>query len=161
QWIEHLRLASVHLGASGAFVSPDGLILTNHHVAGEGLQNISRADKDYVADGFLARTRDEEIQLPGADLQVLESIQDVTDRVRSAVSAGSTGEQAIKARNAAIAEIEREANQQTGLQCSVVTLFGGAQYHLYRYKRYSDVRIVFAPEVATGFFGGDPDNFEY
>jgi len=161
QWAAHLRLASVHIGASGAFVSADGLVLTNHHVAAGGLQNISRPGKDYVSNGFLARTRDEEIPLPGTELSVLESIEDVTDRVNAAVDPNLPPADAVKARHAVFADIERQSLEKTGLQSSVVTLYGGARYHLYRYKRYSDVRVVFAPEMAAAFFGGDPDNFEY
>lgn len=161
KWLENLRLSSVRIGASGAFVSPDGLVLTNHHVAVSGLQSISRADKDYVADGFLAKSRADEIQLPGMELSVLVSTQDVTNRIDRSVKRGMTPEESVKARNAAIAEIERTSQQRTGLQGSVVRLYGGAVYQLYQYKRYSDVRLVFAPEVAIAFFGGDPDNFEY
>jgi peptidase S46-like protein len=161
EWANNLQLASVKIGASGAFVSPDGLILTNHHVAAGGLQNASRAGKDYVTDGFLARSRDEEIKLPGLELSVLESIQDVTDRVNQGVDPVLKGEAAVKARNAVVARIESESQKATGLQSNVVTLYGGARYDLYRYKRYTDVRCVFAPEMAVAFFGGDPDNFEY
>ncbi len=161
-WADHLRLASVHVGgASGAFVSSDGLVLTNHHVASYGLQNISRPGKDYLRDGFLARTHDQEIPLPGMELRVLESMEDVTDRVNAMVDPKLTGEQAVKARNAAFAAISRESQEKTGLQSEVITLYGGALYQLYRYKRYTDVRVVFAPEKAIAFFGGDPDNFEY
>ena len=160
-WADHLRLASVHIGASGAFVSGDGLVLTNHHVAADGLQNISRPGKDYIKDGFLARTPEEEVQLPGEELDVLVSIQDVTDRVNHAVDPKLPPDQAVKARHAVFADIERESKEKTGFQSHVVTLYGGALYHRYRYKRYSDIRIVFAPEASTAFFGGDPDNFEY
>lgn len=160
-WAAHLWLSSVKLGASGAFVSADGLVLTNHHVAGGALQNISRAGKDYLADGFLAKTRDEELRLPGTELSVLESIEDVTARVNAAVDPKLSAADAVKARHAVFAEIERESMQKTGLHGSVVTLYGGALYHLYRYKRYTDIRVVFAPEASVAFFGGDPDNFEY
>jgi hypothetical protein len=160
-WADNLRLASTRIGASGAFVSPDGLILTNHHVAAGGLQNASGPGKDYVTNGFLAKSRGDEIKLPGLELSVLQSIEDVTDRVNDAVDPKLTGEAAVKARNAAFAKIEAESKEQTGLQSSVVTLFGGAIYDLYRYKRYTDIRCVFAPEMAIAFFGGDPDNFEY
>jgi len=161
KWADHLRLASVRIGASGAFVSQDGLVLTNHHVAVGGLHSISRPDHDYVANGFLAKTRQEEIRLPGMALSVLESIEDVSQRVNTAIDPKLSPGEAVKARNAVVADIERESLQQTGLQSSVVTLYGGALYHLYRYKRYDDLRIVFAPESAIAFFGGDPDNFEY
>ena len=160
-WADNLQLSSTRLGASGAFVSPDGLILTNHHVAAGGLQNASGPGKDYVSNGFLAQSRDQEIKLPGLELSVLQSIEDVTGRVNDAVNPKLTGEDAVKARNAVFARIEAESQQQTGLHSSVVTLYGGAIYDLYRYKRYTDIRCVFAPEMAVAFFGGDPDNFEY
>ena len=161
QWAEHLRLSSVHIGASGSFVSADGLVLTNHHVAVEGLHNISRPGKDYVANGFLAKTPAEEIPLPGMELSVLVAIEDVTARVNAAVDPKLPAADAVKARHAVMADLERHSLEKTGLHGNVVTLYGGAMYHLYRYKKYTDVRVVFAPEVAAAFFGGDPDNFEY
>jgi hypothetical protein len=161
EWATNLQLASVKIGASGAFVSADGLILTNHHVAAGGLQNASGPGKDYVTNGFLAKTRGEEIKLPGLELSILESIKDVTERVEKSVDPSLKGEEAVKARNAVIAGIESESQKATGLQSTVVTLYGGARYDLYRYKRFTDIRCVFAPEMAIAFFGGDPDNFEY
>jgi hypothetical protein len=160
-WSDNLQLASIKIGASGAFVSPDGLILTNHHVAAGGLQNASGPGKDYVSNGFLAKTRAEEIKLPGLELSILESIEDVTDRVNQSVDSQLKGEAAVKARNAVFARIESESQKATGLQSNIVTLYGGAKYDLYRYKRFTDVRCAFAPEMAVAFFGGDPDNFEY
>ncbi|HEY2584866.1 MAG TPA: S46 family peptidase [Tepidisphaeraceae bacterium] len=161
-WADHVRLASVRIGGgSGAFISPDGLILTNQHVAAGGLQSASGPGHDYVTDGFLAPSLDQEIKLPGLEVSVLESIEDVTARVNAAVDPKLTGEAAVKARNAAFARIEAESQQQTGLRSSVVTLYGGAVYDLYRYKRYTDIRCAFAPEMAIAFLGGDPDNFEY
>jgi hypothetical protein len=160
-WSDNLRVSSTRLGASGSFVSPDGLVLTNHHVAAGGLQNASGPGKDYVSNGFLAKSRDQEIKLPGLELSVLETIEDVTERVNDAVNPKLTGEAAVKARNAVFARIEAESKEKTGLLSTVVTLYGGAIYDLYRYKRYTDIRCVFAPEMAVAFFGGDPDNFEY
>lgn len=161
-WADHVRLSSVRIGGgSGAFVSGDGLILTNHHVAAGGLQNASGPGKDYVTNGFLARSRDEEIKLPGMEVSVLESIDDVTRQVNAAVDPNLTGEAAVKARNAIFARIEADSQQTTSLQSRVVTLYGGAVYDLYRYKRYTDIRCAFAPEMAIAFLGGDPDNFEY
>lgn len=161
-WAGHVRLASVKIGGgSGAFVSPDGLILTNQHVAAGGLQSASGPGKDYVTNGFIARSRDQEIKLPGMEAGVLESIEDVTGRVNKAVDPKLTGEAAVKARNAIFASVEDESLKQTGLQSRVVTLYGGAVYDLYRYKRYTDLRCVFAPEMAIAFLGGDTDNFEY
>lgn len=161
-WADHVRLASVKIGgASGAFVSADGLILTNHHVAAGGLQSASGPGRDYVTNGFVARSHDQEIKLPGMEVSVLESIEDVTDRVNAAVDPKLTGEAAVKARNAVFAQIEDQSQHETGLHSMVVTLYGGAIYDLYRYKRYTDIRCAFAPEMAIAYLGGDPDNFEY
>lgn len=161
-WVEHVRLSSVRVnGASGSFVSPDGLVLTNHHVAAGGIQAISTPDADYFKNGFLARRRQDEIRLPGYELDVLVSIEHVTDRVKAAVASDLAPDEANKRRKAAIAVIEKESTDQTGLRSSVVTLYGGAVYDLYRSKRYTDVRLVFAPEHDAAFFGGDPDNFEF
>ncbi len=161
QWIENLQLASVHIGASGAFVSPDGLILTNHHVALRGLQDISTPDHNYVARGFFAKSRANEVKLPGQEVSVLLSIEDVTSRVNAAVPPTLSPDDAVKARHAIFTTIENESLQKTGYHSTVVSLYGGALYHLYRYKRYTDIRLVFAPEFQAAFFGGDPDNFEY
>jgi hypothetical protein len=161
QWLEHLRLSSVHLGASASFVSANGLILTNHHVALGALQAVSRAGADYVKNGFLAESFEKEIKAPGYEATVLVSIEDVTRKVNDAVPANLPAAEAVKARHAVMATIERESEAATKLQSRVVSLYGGALYHLYRSKRYDDVRIVFAPELDTAFFGGDPDNFEY
>jgi hypothetical protein len=161
-WADHLRLSSVHFGGgSGSFVSADGLVLTNHHVAQRGLQSISKPGTDYVASGFLAKARDQEVAIPGLELTVLESIEDVTDKVLAAVPANLPPSEAAERRKAAFAAIEKESLDQTGLRSHVVTLYGGAMFHLYRSKRYTDVRAVFAPELGAAFFGGDPDNFEY
>jgi len=142
-------------------VSEDGLILSNHHVGADTLQKVSTKEKDYLKNGFHARTLDEEIKAPDLELNVLASIEDVTDRVNAAVKTGLSDEEAFKARRAVMAEIEKESKDKTGLRSDVVTLYQGGRYHLYRFKRYTDVRVVFAPEQQIAFFGGDPDNFEY
>jgi hypothetical protein len=164
-WTRHVMQSCVRFagtgGASGSLVSRDGLVLTNHHVALSHLQHVSTAEHDYVRDGFIAKTREQELRAPGLEADVLTSIEDVTDRVTAAVRPEMGGEEADKARKAAVAAIERESKQATGLRSDVVTLYGGYRFHLYRYKVYDDVRIVFAPEYGVGFFGGDPDNFEY
>lgn len=162
-WLEHLQKAAVRFnsGGSGSFVSEDGLILSNHHVGADALQKFSDAEHDYLRDGFYAPTREAEKRALDLELNVLMSIEDVTARVNAAVPAGATAEAAFAARRAVLAEIEKESFDQTGLRSDVVTLFQGGRYHLYRYKRYTDVRLVFAPEQAIAFFGGDPDNFEY
>jgi hypothetical protein len=161
-WLKHLQLCSVRFGgASGAFVSEEGLILSNHHVGSRALQRLSTAEHNYLRDGFYARTGQEEKPCPGIEVSVLEEIEDVTARVNGAVQPGLADEQAFRARRAVIAAIEKESQDKTGLRSEVVTLYQGAEYHLCRYKRYTDIRLVFAPEEQTAFYGGDPDNFEY
>lgn len=163
EWLDHVRLASVRFndGGSGSFVSPNGLVLTNHHVARGQLQKISTPQKDYVKDGFYARTPAEEVKCPDLELNVLMSMEDVSARVASAVKQGMTDEQALEARKAVIATIEKESLDSTGLRSDVVPLYDGGEYWLYRYKKYTDVRLVFAPEQQAAFYGGDPDNFTY
>jgi len=163
QWLEHLQKASVRFnsGGSGSFVSPNGLVITNHHVGADTLQKMGSAEHNYLRDGFYAKTQADEIKSTDLELNVLMSIDDVTPRVTSALKPGMTSEQASGARNAAIAAIEKESKDKTGLRSDVVTLYQGGAYHLYRYKRYDDVRLVFAHEQQMAFFGGDPDNFEY
>ncbi|HVG20665.1 MAG TPA: S46 family peptidase [Blastocatellia bacterium] len=162
-WLKKVQLASVRFnnGGSGSFVSADGLVLTNHHIASDTLQKISSAEKDYVKDGFYAPTRDKEAKAPDLELNVLISLEDVTDRVNRAVKSGVSGAEASAARRAEIAAIEKESFAATGLRSDVVTLYQGGQYNLYRYKKYTDVRLVFAPEIGIAFFGGDPDNFNF
>jgi hypothetical protein len=163
QWLEHLQKASVRFnsGGSGSFVSANGLVITNHHVGADTLQKIGDAQHNYLRDGFYAKTQADEIKSSDLELNVLMSIEDVTARVNAAVKPGMTSDQASGARNAVIAAIEKESKEKTGLRSDVVTLYQGGAYHLYRYKRYDDVRLVFAPEQQMAFFGGDPDNFEY
>jgi hypothetical protein len=163
QWLEYLQKASVRFnsGGSGSFVSANGLVITNHHVGADTLQKISDAQHNYLRDGFYAKTQADEIKSADLELNVLMSIEDVTARVSSAVKPGMTSGQASSARNSAIAAIEKESKDKTGLRSDVVTLYQGGAYHLYQYKRYDDVRLVFAPEQQMAFFGGDPDNFEY
>ncbi len=163
QWLEHLQKASVRFnsGGSGSFVSANGLVITNHHVGADTLQKISSQEHNYLRDGFYARTQTEEIKSTDLELNVLESIEDVTARVNDAIKSGMTPNQASAARSGAIAQIEKESKERTGLRSDVVALYQGGAYHLYRYKRYDDIRLVFAPEQQMAFFGGDPDNFEY
>jgi hypothetical protein len=162
-WLDHLRLASVRFndGGSGSFVSPEGLVLTNHHVALGQLQKVSTPANNYASDGFYARTKAEEMKCPDLELNVLISMENVTQRVQASAKPGMKDADALKARKAEIAKIEKDSLDSTGLRSDVVTLYSGGEYWLYRYKKYTDVRLVFAPEQQIAFFGGDPDNFTY
>jgi hypothetical protein len=162
-WLDHLRLSSVRLndGGSGSFVSPNGLLLTNHHVARFQLQKNSTAEHDYIRDGFYAATPAEEMKSADLEVNVLVAMQDVTARVQGAAKGISDKAQALKARDAEIAAIEKESKDKTGLRSDVVSFYQGGEYWLYQYKAYTDVRLVFAPEQQAAFFGGDPDNFTY
>jgi len=148
-------------GGSGSFVSADGLVLTNYHIVESIVGEVSTAEKDFAKEGFVARTRADEIKAPSLELNVLMSLEDVTGRVNGAVKSGISDAEAFAARRAEISKIEAESTQATGLRSDVVTLYQGAQYNLYRYKKYTDVRLVFVPEFQAAFFGGDPDNFNF
>ncbi len=160
-WLAHLQKSSVRFGASAEFVSADGLLLSNHHVGSRALQKLSTKEHNFLRDGFYAPGLADEKPCPGVELDVLMSIEDVTPRVNAAITEGMSGQQAFAARRSVMAAIEKESLDQTGLRSDVVTLYQGAQFHLYRYKTYTDVRLVFAPEEQIAFYGGDPDNFEY
>src|SRR5206468_7583676 len=143
QWLEHLQKASVRFnsGGSGSFVSARGLCITNHHVGADALQKASSKQHNYLNEGFYAKTNAEEIKCADLELNVLISIEDVTAQVNGAVKPGMSPEVAGKARENAIAQIEKESKNKTGLRSDVVTLYQGGLYHLYCYKRYDDVRI--------------------
>jgi hypothetical protein len=162
-WLKKVQLASVRFnnGGSGSFVSPDGLVLTNHHIASDTLAKLSTPEKNLIKTGFYARTRAEEQKAPDLELNVLVSIEDVTARVNAGVTPGMSAAEANAKRQAAIIAIQEESKKATGLRSDVVTLYQGGQYNLYRYKEYTDVRLVFAPELDAAFFGGDPDNFNF
>ena len=165
EWLEHVQKSSVRFnsGGSGSFVSADGLVMTNHHVGLGALEKLSslHEGKDYVGDGFYAKTLDQEFKAVDEELNVLMEIEDVTERVKAAVKPDMSAEEAFKARRGIINTIEAESLKKTGLRSDIVTLYQGNQYHLYRFKRYTDVRLVFAPEQQIAFYGGDPDNFAY
>jgi hypothetical protein len=162
EWVDKVQKASVSFGGgSGAFVSASGLVITNHHVARGQLQKVSSPEHNYVRDGFFARAPGEELKCPDLELRVLMSSEDVTARVQKAVDAKAAPDAQSAQRRAAIATIEKESNQATGLQSRMVELYRGGEFWLYRYKKYTDVRLVMAPEEQAAFFGGDPDNFSY
>ena len=162
-WLNHVRLSSVRFndGGSGSFVSPRGLVLTNHHVALFQLQKLSTPEHDYASGVFYARTEAQELKCPDLELNVLMSMENVTARVMAAVKPGMSDSDALKARRAEIAKIQKESLDATGLRSDVIQLYQGSEYWLYRYKKYTDVRLVFAPSQQIAFFGGDPDNFTY
>jgi hypothetical protein len=163
-WLDNVRGASVRLssGCSASVVTKDGLVLTNHHCVRDCAQNLSTAKVDYVKEGFSTASREDEKLCPGMQAEILSTISDVTARV-SGAAAGKTGQDFVKARDAAIAGVEKEgcAGREKDYRCQVITLYQGGQYKLYTYRKYSDVRLVFAPEQVMAFFGGDPDNFNF
>jgi len=163
EWLKRAMLASVRLnsGGSGGFVSAEGLLVTNHHVAADSVQKLSKPGTDMLANGFHAPTRDKELKCPDLEINVLQGIEDVTKEVNAAVKPEMAPGAAAIARRAVMAGIEKKSLDATGLRSDVVPLYNGGQYHLYRYKKFTDVRLVFAPESGIAAFGGDVDNFEY
>ncbi len=162
-WLDKVRLASVRFmdGGSGSFVSKDGLMITNHHVGLGCIQNISTHESDHVANGFYAGSREKEPGCPGYEVNVLMSTEEVTAKVLGVVKPEMNDKAAREARKGVTAQIENECAAATGLRCNVVSLYQGSEYHLYRYQKYTDVRLVFAPEQQIAFYGGDPDNFTF
>lgn len=162
-WLEHVRKSSVRFnsGGSGSFISADGLVMTNHHVGADALQKMSTKEKDFIQTGYYAKTRADEVKCADLELNVLMEIEDVSERVNAAIEPSMTPAEAQKARRGVINTIEKESLDKTGFRSDVITLYNGGAYHLYRFKKYTDVRLVFAPEKDIAFFGGDPDNFEY
>ena len=162
-WLDHLQLSSVRFnnGGSGSFVSADGLAFTNHHVGADCIGKLSTSGTDYMKTGFYAKTHAEEAKCPDLELNVLTGIDDVTAKVKGAATAAMSTADAGQAQRSAMSAIEKDCATSTGLRCDVVTLYSGEVYNLYKYKKYTDVRLVFAPEFDAAFFGGDPDNFTF
>lgn len=162
-WLDHLRLSSVRFnsGGSGSFISPNGLVLTNHHVGLESIHKLSTPERDFVEHGMWAETRESEPRCPDLELNVLIGMEDVTGPIKAAIAAAGDSAAQAKARREAIGAIESASREATGLRSNVVELYRGGEYWLYQYKQYTDVRLVFAPEGQIGFYGGDPDNFTY
>ena len=162
-FLKKLQLGSVRFnsGGSGSFVSGEGLVFTNHHVGADCIQKLSSKENDYMKVGFAASSRSAEKQCPDLELNVLLKIENVSEKVKGAAPVGASPAEAGSKRRAAMSGIEKECADRTGHRCDVVTLFSGGQYHLYEYQKYTDIRLVFAPEKDIAFFGGDPDNFVY
>ncbi|NMO13598.1 S46 family peptidase [Pyxidicoccus fallax] len=163
QWLDKVRLSSARLagGCSASFVSPEGLVMTNHHCARGCIQQLSTAKKDYIANGFYAKAQAEETKCPAMEINQLESITDVTAELNKATQ-GLSGKQYADTLKAKMSELEQSCSAGNAkVRCDVVTLYQGGQYNLYKYRRFQDVRLVMAPEHAIAFFGGDPDNFEF
>jgi Peptidase S46 len=162
KWLEHVRLSSVRLagGCSGSFVSDSGLVMTNHHCAHSCIAQLSTAKTDYVKAGFYAKTEADEVKCPEIEINQLVEITDVTDKVTAATK-GLDGEKFTEARKAVEAQLEKACSTSDKVRCETVSLFHGGVYNLYKYERHQDVRLVFAPELASAFFGGDPDNFNF
>jgi hypothetical protein len=162
-WLDHLQLSSVRFnnGGSGSFVSADGLAFTNHHIGADCIEQLATAGHDYMKTGFYAKTQAEETKCPDLELNVLVGIEDVTAKVKAAAPPSMSTADAGQAQRSAMSAIEKDCATTTGLRCDVVTFYSGEVYNLYKYKKYTDVRLVFAPELDAANFGGDPDNFNF
>src|SRR5690242_11432846 len=163
RWLDHVRLSSVRFnnGGSGSFVSADGLTFTNHHVGAECVHQLSTGGHDYFKTGFYAKTQAEEAKCPNLELNQLVAIEDVTDKINAGMKSEMSAAEMGQAQRAAMSQVEKDCSTSTGLRCDVVVFYSGQVYNLYKYKKYTDVRLVFAPEFEIAFFGGDPDNFTY
>src|ERR1700751_5918526 len=162
-WLDHVRLSSVRFnnGGSGSVGSSDGLTFPNHPGGAACVQQLSTEAHDYIKTGFYAKTQAEEAKCPNLELNELVGIEDVTDKVNAGIKPGMSAAEAGQAQRAAMSQVEKDCSAATGLRCDVVIFYSGQVYNLYKYKKYTDVRLVFAPEFDIAFFGGDPDNFTY
>jgi len=161
-WLDHVRASSLRVafGCSGSFISPQGLVMTNHHCVIDCVQQLSTAQQNLVEIGYRAATPAEERECPAFELDQLTQVRDVTAEVKQAL-AGKTGDGANTALHAKEAELQQSCGSDPSTLCQVVSLYEGGRYDLYHYKRYTDVRLVFAPEMSVAQFGGDPDNFNF
>ena len=163
QWLDHVRLASVRFndGGSGSFISANGLVMTNHHVGLGQIQKLSSAENDYVKNGFYTKNQSDELKCPDLELNVLVGMENVTEKILGAATMGMSEKETHAARRAKIAELTKESTEKTGLRSDIVSFYNGSEYWIYRYKKFTDVRLVMAPEEQIAFFGGDPDNFTF
>jgi hypothetical protein len=163
QWLDHVRLSSVRFndGGSGSFISSNGLVMTNHHVGLGQLQKMSKEGMDYVTTGFYAATSEQEVKCVDLELNVLMEMENVTERVLGSVKSGMSDKEAVDAKKSTIALLTKESTEKTGMRSDIVTLYNGNEYWIYRYKKFTDVRLVMAPEQQIAFYGGDPDNFTF
>lgn len=160
-WLDKVRTATIRLSnCTASFVSKDGLILTNHHCVEQCLAELSSKEKSYVEDGFLAKSREDEKKCETQIADVLTSMEDITAKVVKATE-GKDDKAANEARKTVLTQLESECEKSTKLKCESVNLYEGGQHWLYKYKRYTDVRIAFAPEAGIAAYGGDPDNFQF
>jgi hypothetical protein len=162
-WLDHIRLSSVRFnnGGSGSFVSPDGLVMTNHHVGSDCIHDLGTAANDYMTTGFYAAAREQEAKCPNLELNVLMGMEDVTAAVNAGIPPGEEAAKRNTEQKKSMAQLEKECAEHSGLRCDVITFYAGQLFGLYKYKKYTDVRLVFAPEADIAFYGGDPDNFNY
>ncbi len=162
QWLDQVRLAALRLpNCTASFVSPHGLVLSNHHCAREAATAVTRAGEDLLANGFYAATQAEERRVPDLYVDQLQVIRDVTREIEAAIPAQAPEEQQVAVRDRKIEEVASQLSRETGLRCEVTSLYHGGRYSSYCYRRYEDVRLVFVPETQIGYFGGDYDNFTY
>jgi hypothetical protein len=163
EWMDNVRLSALRFAdyCSASFVSEDGLVMTNHHCGRESVTLVQKSGEDFHKDGFIAVTLEDERKIPGLYVDQLVKIENVTKEIQAESDKGKTAEERNELRDKKIAEIEKKLKEQTGFVCQVVSLYNGGVYSAYLYKRFNDVRLVFAPEDQAGFFGGDPDNFTY
>ena len=161
-WLKNVQRATLRFpGGTGSFVSPEGLVITNHHVGRSAIAQVSSEKADYIRDGFMAGTRDQELRIPGLELMMLVSQENVTAQVNRAVTAKMSEKEALKARQFALGTLRKNEEAKSGLTCEPVTLYQGGEYWIYRYKKFMDIRLVAAPELQVASFGGDPDNYTY